>query len=118
MRTRFLLAVGVCVLAVTLGADASSYLAFEQVTVAGTAIGFTATKITASGLPMATFASCRLETAEVRYTVDGSVPTSTVGTPLEPGDVLELTGHDVLSAFRAIRTGATSGQLDCHYTAP
>lgn len=97
---------------------AYSYLAYEQVTVANSSIGLTATKITPTGLPMATKASCRLETAEIRYVIDGSAPTTTVGTPLEPGDVLDLDGHDVLVNFRAIRTGATSGVLNCSYSAP
>lgn len=95
----------------------AAYLAFEQVTVANTSIGFTGSKITPTGLPMATSASCRLETAEIRYTIDGTVPTTTVGTLLEIGDVLTLNGHDVLAQFRAIRTGSTSGVLDCTYSA-
>jgi hypothetical protein len=33
-------------------------------------------------------ATCRLETAEIRYQVDGTAPTTTVGTLLEVGDVL------------------------------
>lgn len=103
---------------VFVAAQGASYLAFEQVTVANSAIGFTATKITPTGGPMATQASCRLETAEIRYTVDLTAPTTTVGTLLEPGDTLVLSGHDVLANFKAIRTGATSGVLDCTYSTP
>lgn len=97
---------------------AVSYIAFEQVTVADTVIGFTSTAITAAGLPQATLASCRLETAQVRWTINGTTPTTTVGTPLEIGDTLTITGHDLLVRFRAIRTGGTSGVLSCHYSAP
>lgn len=98
-------------------AQAVSYIAFEQITVAGTAIGFTSTKITPSGLPMATQAVCRVRTAEVSVTWDGTTPTASVGMLLSVGDSIVLTGHDVLVLFKAIRTGS-SGQLDCTYTAP
>lgn len=116
MRRGLTTALGVALLSGSL--SAWSYLNFEQVTVAATSIGFTATKITPAGLPMATIASCRLETAEVRWTIDGTVPTTAVGTLLEIGDILTVTGHDALSTFRAIRTGGTSGVLDCTYSAP
>ncbi len=97
---------------------AYSYLAFEQITVAGTAIGFTSTKITPAGAPQQPdTAVCRLETAQIRYTIDGTTPTSTVGTLLETGDTIAVYGHDVLVRFRAIRTGS-SGQLNCTYSAP
>lgn len=95
----------------------AAYLAFEQITVAAASIGFTAAKITPAGLPMATSALCRLELAEIRYTIDGTVPSATVGTLLEIGDTLTLSGHDVLTTFRAFRTGGTSGQLDVTYSA-
>lgn len=102
---------------VFVSAQMASYYAFEQVTVDNTAGGkaLTSSKITPSGQPMATSASCRLETAEIRYTIDGTAPTTTVGTLLEPGDTLVISGHDVLVTFRAIRTGASSGIFDCNY---
>lgn len=105
---------------VFVSAQGANYLAFEQLTVDNTSGGksFTAAKITPSGQMMATTATCRLETAEIRYTIDTTAPTSSVGTLLEPGDTLVLSGHDVLLNFRAIRTGATSGTLDCTYSNP
>ena len=115
-RKSLLALLGVVVLSATPGSV--SYVAFEQITVAGTAIGFTATRITPPGFNQATRADCRLETAQVRYTYDGTTPTSAVGTLLEVGDTIRVDGHDLLVLFRAIRTGGTSGQLDCHYTAP
>jgi len=92
-----------------------AYLGFEQLTVADTAIGFTTAKIEPPGRVQAAFAVCRLETAQIRFTFDGSTPTSTVGTLWEIGEEREFNGHDVLVNFRAIRTGGTSGVLDCHY---
>ena len=110
--------IGLVGLLLSVEAWSASYVAFEQITVAAASIALTGTKITPTGLPMATYASCRLETAQIRWTIDGTVPTTTVGTPLEPGDILELTGHDLLAQFRSIRTTATSGTLNCVYVAP
>lgn len=101
--------------------SAVSYITFEQITVAAASIGLTTTKILPDGVGsgrQATLASCRLETAEIRFTTDGTVPTTTVGTLLEIGETVVITGFDSLTKFRAIRTGATSGQLDCTESAP
>lgn len=92
-------------------------LAFEQITVANTAIGFTSTKITSPDGVLMTKAVCNLETGEVRYTIDGTTPTSTVGMIWAVNTSLTFVGHDVLSNFRAIRDSGTSGQLDCTYSA-
>lgn len=100
-------------------AQAWTYLAFEQITVGATAIGLTAATINiGGGHPGATAAYCRLETAEIRYTIDGTTPTSTIGTLLEIGEGLSLTGNDALNNFRAIRTGGSSGKLNCNYSTP
>ncbi len=105
----------VLLVSVGLSAQSWSYGAFEQITVAGTAIGFTASAITpTTGGPQATVAVCYLETNEVRYTVDGTTPTSTVGTIWSVGTTMTFVSHNVLMQFRAIRTGS-SGQLDCTY---
>lgn len=107
---------GVVLILATLGGV--SYVAFEQITVANTAIGFTAARITPPGFNQATLASCRLRTAQISFAYDGTTPTTTVGQLLEVGDTLTLSGHDLLMRFLAIRTGATSGQLDCFFSAP
>lgn len=103
--------------------SAVSFISFEQKTIDATAggVSFTAAKIQPNGSgtnPQATLAVCRQEAAEVRFTIDGTAPTTTVGTLLEIGDWLSINGFDSLLRFRAIRTGATSGQADCTYTAP
>lgn len=116
MKVRFALVA----IALTLGVLSLvgvSYIASEQITVGATAVGFTALKITPAGQPQAQTAVCRLETAEVRYTIDGTTVTASVGTLLEVGDILTVQGHDVMARFQAIRTGS-SGQLDCNYSAP
>jgi hypothetical protein len=95
----------------------AAYRAFEQITVAGSAIGFTAATVSAgAGHPQALFAVCRVETAPIRYRFDGGTQTSTVGTFANPGDVIPMQGADALQNFLAIRVTSTSGQLDCTYS--
>lgn len=91
------------------------YRVFVQVTVGAAAGGFTlATIQAATSHPQANWAICRLRSAEISYTTDGTTPTSTVGTLLEPGDVLEIKSNLEIRLFSGIRTTSTSGQLDCN----
>ena len=109
---------GAAVLALTfvVGLHAYDYTTFKQLTIDATAggIGFTATDIQAgNGHVQATQASCRAETAEMRYTIDGTTVTSSVGMLLEVGDVVIISGTQYLLNLRAIRTTSTSGGLSC-----
>lgn len=114
MKRRLLVLVLLC--APVAVAAQSAYYAFEQITVAGTAIGFTTATISqGNGHAQANKAVCRLETAQIRFRVDGTAPTSSVGTLLEVGDILTLTDPVEMQQFKAIRTGSTSGLLDCSY---
>jgi len=112
----------VVVLALALGLvvslGAATYTKFEAVSIPATSTGFTAANINnLTGIhPPATQATCRLELAQVRYTVDGTTPSATVGTLIEIGDIVTVTSNLTLNAFRAFRTGAVSGQLDCTYS--
>jgi len=84
---------------------------YEAITVAGTAIGTTTATV-----GIATWGMCRVETAEIRYTLDGSTtPTDAVGVVVEPLEWIVLDNKDKLRNFRAIRTTATSASLKCHY---
>lgn len=60
-------------------------------------------------------ARARLETAQIRYTLDTTAPTTTVGTLMNPDEILELDSYTELSNFRAIRTGGASGTLQVEY---
>lgn len=60
-------------------------------------------------------ARCRLETAQIRFTLDGTAPETTTGTLLEIGEMLELDSRAELTGFKAIRTGGTSGTLQVEY---
>lgn len=93
-----------------------TYLKYEQIAVAASSVGFTATTLQPNGAntqPQATVGVCRVDTAQIRYRIDGTAPTSSVGIVGNPGDVIPLDGADVLRNFRAIRTTSTSAALDC-----
>jgi hypothetical protein len=84
---------------------------YEAVTIAAASKELTATTylIARSGL-------CRLETAPIRYTLDGStVPTDTVGIILNPLEWIILENKDQIRNFRGFRTTGTSGSLKCFY---
>ena len=106
MRYRLLLIVLAGVLVGT-PVTAQRTTTYEQITVANSAIGVAAATY-------ANMAVCelRLETAEVRWRVDGTDPTSAVGTPLYPGDVLRVESVVDMRFIKFIRTGTTSGVLN------
>lgn len=78
-------------------------IAHESITVAGTAVG-----LTDATFGNANRAFLTVETAPIRFTIDGTTPTSTVGHLANPGDVIELEGQDELVQFLAIRVGASA----------
>lgn len=82
----------------------------QQLTVDNTAGGVTLTVPDA-----AVAAHARLETGQIRFTLDSTAPTTTVGQLLEVGETLLLESRDELTGFKAIRTGATSGVLDVEF---
>ena len=76
--------------------------AFEALTVSTVAVGFTAATI-GSDRP---HAHVIVEGNAVRYRIDGTDPTTTVGTVLEPGDELILDSTHDLVNIRFIRRDA------------
>ena len=83
---------------------------YESITVADSAIGLTAAKYLD-----AERAEITLETAQIRFRVDGTDPTSSEGHLVEVGDVITLNSAAQISDFSAIRTGNTSGVLKVTY---
>ena len=87
---------------------------YESITVADTAIGFTAAKIAEKATIIQnsdrgpTRCVVTVETAQLRYRYDGSDPTSAEGHILNINDVLVVVGPDAIKNFRGIRTGGTS----------
>lgn len=90
--------------------------AIESLTFDSTAggIGFTGSVITVGNVE-ASKATFVLEGAQCRFTLDGTAPTTTVGTPIEVGDFIEITGTSDINNFMAIRTGSTSGTAEVTY---
>ena len=86
---------------------------YETITVANTAIGLTASKLTTARKPISVFIT--IEDAEIRYRMDGTTPTSTVGHILQPGDSLLVEGWHNMNNIKFIRTTATSGILQVSY---
>lgn len=86
---------------------------FETITVAGTAIGFTSSKINSTPKPKKVFITT--ESAQLRYRFDGTDPTSSVGHLLVPTQSLTLEGFSQINNFKAIRTGATSATIQVSF---
>ena len=93
------------------------YKDYESITVANTSTAFTANKVKTNAVPTeyARVAFCRLETAQIRYWLDGIDPTSSEGILLQVGETLIIHGYTNIDRFRAVRTGSASGVLRVHY---
>lgn len=83
---------------------------FQMLTVDNTAGGVALT-VPTTGAPRYALIQC--ETNPVRWTDDGTAPTTTIGNLLSVGGVLKYDGN--LSAIRFIRTGGSSGTLSVSY---
>ncbi len=74
---------------------------YEPITVGNSAIGMTTTVGNPAYLPQA--AEILVEDQAIRYRIDGSVPTATVGIGVEVGGVITLINRGEVTGFRAIR---------------
>lgn len=88
-----------------------NYDAFETITVSTSAIGFTA----ATFGKERTRALVTVEDAGVRYRVDGTDPSPTVGHHLDPGDTLDLDSFMQLKKARFVRRDGADATLSCSY---
>ena len=93
------------------GSKATEY---ESITVDNTVGGKTCTT---AKVGTSTKAFITVETAQIRFTVDGAAPTTTVGHLANEGDIIELDSAEDIAAFRAIRTGSVSATIHCTYSA-
>lgn len=62
------------------------------------------------------YAFITVESNSIRFTIDGSVPTSTLGHLLVPGDILELESIDEIQGFQAICV-STDATIICTFGA-
>jgi len=92
---------------------------YEDLTVDATSggVGLDSTKVrpSAGALKNAQRVLLTLETAAIRYTTDGTAPTSSLGHLLNSGDILVLLGQPSIDNFRAIRDTGTTGTFRCTY---
>ncbi len=80
---------------------------FESLTISTVAVSITAGNIDQHHDD----ALITVETAAVRFRIDGTAPTATVGHVLEAGDVLELRGMGEIGKFQAIRRDGSDATL-------
>lgn len=86
--------------------------AFEQLTIDATSGGIA---LTSGTYGTARYAEITVNTAPIRFTCDGTPPTSSVGHIVSPNDVITLDSNEDIAAFRAIRQGAISGEISVTY---
>jgi hypothetical protein len=101
-------------------AVAQDVISFEQLTIGATAGGLAAATVNPSSTPAAQYCAGILEDADVRIRVDGTAPTASVGSLVETGSVVAVSGANAIRQLSAIRTGSTSGvlALNCYAIAP
>ncbi len=88
-------------------------MAFETLTIDATVGGVA---LTAATYTNATHAEITVETAQARFTVDGTTVTASVGHLVGPGDAIELVTAAEISLFRAIRVSGTSATFQITYS--
>lgn len=91
-------------------ARGTHYSASESITVSTSSVGLTTATIT--GLNEA---HITVETAAVRYWLDGSDPTAAVGHALAIGGILDLDSSESMENIRFIRRDGSDAVLRCSY---
>lgn len=82
--------------------------ASQSMTVTATPTAFTAANYTGAGNVKAKRAMFVVETNSIRYTLDGTTPSNTVGHLAVDGDVVIIDGPGNIAGFRAARVTADS----------
>lgn len=85
----------------------------EDVTIGASSTSLTLANVLATPPPR--MVELFVEDAQIRYRTDGTAPTASVGTILNPFDTVTLTHPSDLWQFRAIRTGGTSATIHARY---
>jgi len=90
--------------------------AYEQLTVTTAVQVLTPSKYAAAqGYESGASAFVSLNGGSVRYTYDGTTPTSSVGHVLQDGGVLTLVGQNQMALFKCIQTGSTGSEISVTY---
>jgi len=102
-----LLAFIAVLLALTVPLAGQRVTTYERLVVPNTVVGITPATLTGMSL-----CSARLEGGAIRWRIDGTNPTSTVGTPMLANETLPLVNIFDAQAIRFIRSGGTNGTLN------
>src|SRR3990167_2288471 len=84
-----------------------SFYDYESITIADTAIGLTASKLTTARRPISILIT--FETAPIRWRADGTDPSATEGHLQNPTSSITIEGIHNIQNIKFIRQGATSG---------
>ena len=89
---------------------------YEDITVSTASIGLTSSKYDIDSVrPSVQRVMCYNDAQPIRFRLDGTAPTSSVGHQMNDKDIIILEGYDNIEDFRAIRQGGTDSTLRCHY---
>lgn len=93
--------------------------AFETITVTtSAAVGPSASKYVARsaiGRGGTTSMFCTVETDSIRFEVDGSSPTATVGHKIAADTAFNITGYDNVRAIRFFGSGTATAKVSCTF---
>jgi hypothetical protein len=93
----------------------SEALSYEAITVSNAVIGFTAGLLNPGGAAPPRGAVLTLETASIRWRVDGGNPSGAVGHLMAAGDSVVLHGANTLANFKAYRATGVDASLRVTY---
>ena len=93
----------------TVALQGPTYDAYESISVSSTAVILTVATYGARPHAFIT-----VETAPIRFRLDGTAPTASEGHLADPGDIIHLHNHDQLEDFQAIRT-SSDAVIKCAY---
>jgi len=92
---------------------------YEEITVGVNAVGCTQGKVTPTTGPYARLSAraalVSSENGDLRFRIDGGLPSVSSGHYFTSGDTLVLTGTQAIQQFRGIRCGDTNGVLKVTY---
>jgi len=89
---------------------------FEQLTVSNTVKQLTAAIFQPQTYMKARKAMITVDDAAIRFTTDGSTPTTLIGHSSGSGDVISLESADEIRHFKAIRSTGTDAIINVTYS--
>lgn len=89
---------------------------YEDITVSTTSIGLTLAKYNIDSVkPSVQRVVCYNDLQPIRFRLDGTAPTASVGIQMNDKDTIIIEGYTNIADFRAIRQGGTDSTLRCQY---